>query len=139
LQLKPDPLGSQTEAVMVYRALADLVLFIHFGFIVFVVIGGLLALRWHWAPLLHLPAALWGVVIELSGWACPLTPLENALRRASGASGYSSGFIEHYLASIVYPPGLSYSVQLVLAGLVVFINLLVYLFVWRRRQEGLAA
>jgi hypothetical protein len=79
------------------------------------------------------------VVIELSGWACPLTPLENALRRVSGASGYSSGFIEHYLASIVYPPGLSYSVQLVLAGLVVLINSLVYLFVWRRRQEGLAA
>ena len=124
---------------MVYRSLADLVLFIHFGFIVFVVLGGLLALRWHWAPLLHLPAALWGVVIELSGWACPLTPLENVLRRASGASGYSSGFIEHYLASIVYPPGLSYAVQLVLAGLVVLINSLVYLFVWRRRHERLAA
>ena len=124
---------------MVYRALADLVLVIHFGFIVFVVVGGLLALRWRWAPLLHLPAALWGVIIELSGWACPLTPLENALRRASGVSGYSGGFIEHYVASIVYPAGLSYSVQLVLAGLVVLINSLVYLFVWRRRREGLAA
>ncbi len=69
---------------MVYHALADLVLVLHLAFIVFVVAGGLLALRWRWAPLVHLPAALWGVFIEVSGGVCPLTPIENALRRAAG-------------------------------------------------------
>ncbi len=101
---------------MIYRALADLVLVLHLGFIVFVVAGGLLALRWGWAPLVHLPAALWGVFVEVSGRVCPLTPLENALRRAAGASGYSGGFMEHYLVPVVYPSALSHPVQLVLAG-----------------------
>ncbi len=81
---------------MVDRALADLVLVVHLAFIVFVVVGGVLALRWRWAPLLHLPAAGWGVFVELSGRVCPLTPLENALRHAAGSSGYSGGFIEHW-------------------------------------------
>ena len=120
---------------MIYRALADLVLVVHLGFIVFVVLGGLLALRWRWAPLLHLPAALWGVAIEVFGWLCPLTPLENALRRASGEAGYAGGFIDHYLAPIVYPPGLSGRVQIVLASLVVLVNGVVYYLVWRKRRR----
>ena len=119
---------------MVYRALADLVLVLHLAFIVFVVAGGLLGLRWRWAPLLHLPAALWGVFIEVSGRVCPLTPLENALRRAAGSLGYSGGFIEHYLIPVVYPSALSQRVQFVLAGLVVLVNALVYLVVWRRHK-----
>ena len=86
---------------MIYRVLADLVLVLHLGFIAFVVVGGLLALRWRRAPLLHLPAALWGVAIELFGWQCPLAPLENALRRASGTSDYSGGFIEHYPGEVL--------------------------------------
>ena len=89
--------------------------------------------RWWWLPLAHLPAALWGLYIELSGGMCPLTPLENALRRAAGASGYSGGFIEHYVVPVVYPAALSHSLQLVLAGLLVVANLLVYsLVLWRR-------
>jgi len=117
---------------MLNRALADLLLILHVAFIVFAVLGGLLALRWRWAPLFHVPAALWGVFIELSGGICPLTPLENKLRRAAGASGYSGGFVEHYLVPIVYPSELSLPVQLVLAGLLVFANALVYGFVWRQ-------
>jgi len=118
---------------MFYRVLADMVLVSHLAFIIFVVAGGLLSLRWPWAPLVHLPAALWGLYIELSSGICPLTPLENALRRAAGASGYSGSFIEHYIVPIVYPATLSRSLQLVLAGLLVLANLLVYAAVlWRR-------
>ena len=119
---------------MVQRALADLVLLLHLAFILFVVAGGLLALRWRWAPLVHLPAAVWGVFIEVSGGVCPLTPLENALRQAAGSSGYEGSFIEHYLVPVVYPDSLSHPVQLVLAGLVVLVNGLVYLAVFRRRR-----
>ena len=121
---------------MVHHALADLVLVLHLAFIVFVVAGGLLALRWRMAPVIHLPAALWGVFIELSGGVCPLTPIENALRRAAGARGYPGGFVEHYLVPIVYPAALPHGVQLVLAGLIVLANALVYGLVWRRRMRG---
>ena len=119
---------------MVYRALADLILVLHLAFIVFVLAGGLFALRWHWAPLVHLPAALWGVYIEVSGGACPLTLLENALGHAAGTSGYSGGFVERYLVPAIYPASLSHAIQLLLAGLVVFTNTLVYAVVWRRRS-----
>jgi hypothetical protein len=118
---------------MIYRVLADLVLVLHLVFIVFVVAGGLLAARWRWAPLVHLPAALWGVFVEVTGRTCPLTPLENALRRTAGISGYSGGFIEHYLLPVIYPPALSDCVQFVLAGLVVLTNGFIYFLVWQRR------
>ncbi len=121
---------------MVYHALADLVLVLHLAFIVFVVAGGLLALRWRWAPLVHLPAALWGVFVEVSGGVCPLTPIENALRRAAGVAGYSGGFIEHYLTPTIYPVALTHPVQLLLAGLVVLANALVYSVVWRRHRSA---
>ena len=126
---------------MVQYALADLVLMLHLAFILFVVAGGLLALRWRWAPLVHLPAAVWGVFIEVSGGVCPLTPLEKALRRAAGSSGFPGSFIEHYLVPVIYPDSLSQHVQLLLAGLVIVANGLVYVAVLRRRrtQERLAA
>ena len=113
---------------------ADLVVLLHLSFIVFVVLGGLLALRWRRAPWLHLPAALWGVFIEVSGGFCPLTPLENFLRESAGACGYGGGFVEHYLVPIVYPAGLTPAVQWVLAGLLLAINGCVYALVWRRRR-----
>ena len=118
---------------MFHRALADLVLVSHLVFIVFAVAGGLLALRWRWAPLVHLPAVLWGAYIELSGGICPLTTLENTLRLEAGAAGYSGGFIEHYVVSVVYPSELSHSLQLALAGLLVLANLLAYSLVLRHR------
>jgi hypothetical protein len=118
---------------MIYRVLADLVLLLHLAFIIFVVAGGLLALRWHWAPLLHLPAALWGVFIEISRGVCPLTPLESALRGAAGASGYSGGFVDHYIVPVIYPSTLTPPTQFALAGFVVAVNVLAYWVVWRWR------
>lgn len=117
---------------MIYRILADAVLVLHFAFLVFVVVGGLLALRWRWMPLLHLPAACWGAFIVATGGLCPLTPLENTLRRAAGAEGYSGGFIENYLLAIIYPAGLTQQIQLILAALVIIANVLAYAIVWRR-------
>ena len=121
---------------MFYRVLADVVVVTHLVFIAFVVLGGLLALRWRFAPVLHLPAALWGVYIELSGGICPLTPLENNLRQMAGSEGYSGGFIDHYIVPIVYPAGLSDELQMVFAGLVILANILVYSFVLWRRLRG---
>lgn len=123
---------------MAARVLADAVLVFHLAFIVFVVAGGLLALRWRRAPWLHLPAAAWGFFVEATGRVCPLTPLENALRRSAGESGYAGSFVEHYLVPIIYPGGLTPTVQLVLAAGVVLVNLLVYGFVWRRRRAARA-
>jgi len=120
---------------MLYRVLADAVLVFHLAFVAFAVAGGLLALRWRWVPLVHLPVLAWAAFVEFSGGICPLTPLENGLRAAGGAAGYSGGFVEHYLLPILYPAELTRTVQYVLgAGLVAF-NLLVYLLVWRRRQR----
>ena len=121
---------------MVDRVLADAVLLLHLAFIVFVVVGGLLALRFRWSPVLHLPAAAWGVFVEATGRVCPLTPLENMLRRSAGDSGYAGSFVEHYVTSIVYPASLSRDWQLALAGVVIAVNALVYWLVWRKRRRG---
>jgi hypothetical protein len=117
---------------MFTRVLADIVVTTHLAFIVFVLFGGLLALRWRWIPWIHLPAAAWAIWVALAGWLCPLTPIENALRRASGASGYEGGFIDHYLLPIIYPTGLTRELQVFFGLLVVAINLLVYFGVRRR-------
>ena len=121
---------------MIHRLAADAVLLLHLGFILFVLLGGLLALRWRWAPMLHLPAAAWGVYVELSGGLCPLTPLENRLRSAAGEAGYTGGFIEHYLLALIYPAGLTHEIQYVLVAIVVGVNGLAYAWVWRRRRRG---
>ena len=118
---------------------ADLVLLLHLAFILFVLLGGLLALRWRRAPLLHLPAALWGAWIEFSAGICPLTPLEQELRRRAGEAGYSGGFVEHYVLPVVYPDWLSRPTQLALGLCVVAVNLAVYgWLVWRtfRSRRG---
>jgi hypothetical protein len=125
-----------TGGQMVYQLLAEFVLLIHFLFVLFVIFGGLLALRWQWMPWLHLPAAAWGAGIELLGWICPLTPLENALRRAGNANGYSEGFIEHYLLPILYPAELTREIQFLLACLVILINLAVYIYVYRCKTKA---
>jgi len=117
---------------MLYSILADLVILTHLAFIVFVLFGGLLAIRWRWIPWVHLPATAWGAAIEFLGWFCPLTPIENMLRRASGSTGYSGDFVEQYLIPIIYPMQFTRELQFFLGCLVVVLNLAVYLVVWRR-------
>jgi len=118
---------------MVNRLLADGIVVLHFLFIAFVVLGGVLALRWPRLAWVHLPAACWGAAIELSGWICPLTPLENRFRQAAGEAGYAGSFIDHYLLPILYPVGLTRDIQYGLAAVVIIVNLAVYGRLLRRR------
>jgi hypothetical protein len=120
-----------------YSLLADLVVVAHLTFILFVVAGGLLALRWKRAAWIHLPAAAWGILIEIAGWICPLTPLENRLRLKAGELGYETSFIGHHILPLVYPEELTRNVQFVLAALILVVNALVYavVFGWRSRSS----
>ena len=106
---------------------------LHFLFILFVMLGGLLVLRYRWVAWLHVPAAVWGAVVELAGWLCPLTPWEISLRLRAGEVGYETGFIEHYLIPLIYPPGLTRQLQIAIGAGVVTLNLGIYLWIWHRR------
>jgi len=108
------------------RALADAIVVLHFGFLLFVVLGGLLVLRWPKLAWLHAPAAIWGVLIEFFGWVCPLTPLENHFRQLGGQAGYSGGFIQHYIVSVLYPDSLTRGTQIILGALVLALNTFIY-------------
>jgi hypothetical protein len=119
-----------------YRWLADGVLVVHFAFILFVAAGGLLVLRFPRLAWAHVPAAVWGAVIELTGGVCPLTPIEVSLRQRAGEAGYAGGFIEHYLTAVIYPGGLTRTAQVVLGVAVVVINGLVYLRLWARARRA---
>ncbi|MFA4943943.1 MAG: DUF2784 domain-containing protein [Lentisphaeria bacterium] len=124
---------------MAWRCLAELVVLVHAAFVAFVVVGGLLALRWRRLAWLHLPVAAWGVLVEFTGWVCPLTPLEKWLRVRGGGEGYEGGFISHHLTSLLYPAGLTRESQWLLGALALAINLAVYaLFLargHRRRRD----
>ena len=119
---------------MVDRIAADAVLVVHFLFVVFVVAGGMLVLRWPKLAWIHLPAVLWAALVELNGWICPLTPLEVTLRHAAGEAGYSGDFIEHYVVALLYPEGLTREMQMIFGGLVVLINGAVYVILARRAR-----
>ena len=124
---------------MIYRVLADALVVLHLAFILFVVLGGLLVLRWPRLVWAHLPCAVWGALIEFSGWICPLTPLENRWRLRGGQAGYDESFIEHYLLPVIYPPGLTRDAQLVIGSAVIAVNLAVYAVLvvrWRRRRRA---
>lgn len=105
---------------------ADLLVLLHLAFIVFVVLGGLLVWRWWRVVFLHLPASVWGVLLEFNGWQCPLTPLEQQLRVAAGEAGYSGGFIAHYLLPVIYPAGMTPALQVALGTGALLINLVIY-------------
>jgi hypothetical protein len=121
---------------VLYRLLANAVVVLHALFIVFVVFGGFLAWRWRWVALIHIPCAIWGVLIEYRGGICPLTPLENALRARAGQEGYAGGFIEHYLLPAIYPAGLTSRAQLILGTFVLVTNVLAYAVLLHRRARG---
>jgi len=121
---------------MLFRVLANAVVLGHAAFIAFVVLGGLIALRWPWVAWLHVPAAVWGSLIEFAGWVCPLTPLENFFRARAGEAGYAGGFMEHYVLHLIYPNGLTRPVQWTLGGAALLVNVTVYtvyVIGWRRR------
>lgn len=110
---------------MLNHLLANVIVLIHFGFILFVVFGGFLVLKQRKLIWLHLPAAVWGALIEFSGGFCPLTTLENSLRSASGES-YADGFIEHYLIPIIYPSALTRPMQITFGFAVILLNFYIY-------------
>lgn len=116
------------------RLLADALVVLHLGFIVFVVVGGVAVLRWPRLAWLHLPAVAWAIFVEATASICPLTPIENRWRQQAGDAGYAGSFVEHYLLPIVYPAGLTPRGQFVLAFAVAVINLVVYALVLRRRR-----
>ncbi|ARA82381.1 membrane protein [Pseudomonas amygdali pv. tabaci str. ATCC 11528] len=111
---------------MFYRVAADAVVAFHLLFIVFVLFGGLLVVSRPWLALLHVPAVAWGAAVEFLHLYCPLTPLENTLRRTAGEQGYDGGFVEHYLIPLIYPAGLTPGIQLWLGGIVLLVNVSVY-------------
>jgi hypothetical protein len=121
---------------LLYRIAADLVVLIHAAFVAFVVVGGVLAIAWPRVAWVHVPCALWGVLIEFGGWICPLTPLENALRHRAGDAGYPGGFVEHYVLAAIYPAGLTRTTQWVLGTLVTAINLAVYAYIVARHRRA---
>ena len=120
---------------MPYQSLADAVLLVHLGFVFFVVIGGVAVLRWRRLAWVHLPAVMWAVLIEYAGWVCPLTPLENALRQAGGAAAYAGGCIDHYVSVLLYPPGLTPGLQVVLGSLLLLLNTVVYVRLARQKKK----
>ena len=114
---------------MLYHYLADVIVIIHFVFIIFVIFGAFLLIRWRWIIWMHLPSAMWGVFIEFSGWICPLTPLENKLRKISVLDSYAISFVEHYIIPLIYPTDLTREVQILFGVVVVTVNMLIYWYV----------
>jgi len=120
----------------VYRLLADLTLLAHFAFIIFVLLGGLLVLKWPQVAWLHIPAALWGALTEFFSLPCPLTPLEKHFQRLAGDTPYEGDFIARYLLPLIYPAGLTPSVQIVLGAIVVVMNIAIYGWLLTRQPHG---
>lgn len=116
-----------------FRVVADLVVVFHVAFVIFVMLGGLLALRWRWLMWLHVPAVVWGIAIEFGGWVCPLTPLEHYLRQHGGVTAYRGDFIEHYVLPLLYPARLTRGFQVFLGTLAFVANAFVYWSVLRKR------
>ena len=124
--------------MFMYPLLADLVLIVHLAFVVFVLCGGLIVLRWRWIVWLHLPAVAWGAVVEFTGWICPLTPLENWLRAQGAEVGDEQDFMARYLLPILYPGDLTRELQLLMGTVVVVLNVAVYCWLWRRQACGVS-
>ena len=116
---------------MPHIAAAYAIAILHVLFMLFVIFGGLLVWKWPRMMWIHLPAATWGMLVEMAGWYCPLTRWENHFLRAAGRAGYDGGFLNHYVMPLIYPPGLTRGMEIVLGLLVLAINLGVYVRVFR--------
>jgi hypothetical protein len=119
----------------VYNILADAIVVIHLLFIIFVICGGLLVIRWPRMAFLHLPAAIWGALIEIFNWICPLTPLENHFLSLAGKSTYEGDFIVRHLIPVIYPGNLTMNIQHILGGVVIFINIIFYAITLRKHTK----
>jgi Protein of Unknown function (DUF2784) len=119
---------------VIHASLADLVVVLHLAFVAFVVAGGLLVLRWPKLAWVHLPAAAWGAIVELTGWICPLTPLENWLRERAGSEVYAGDFVARYIVPTLYPEALTRTSQLLMGLAVILLNAVLYALVLRRRS-----
>jgi hypothetical protein len=121
---------------MIYRLLADLVLVLHFAFVIFAVFGGALVLRYPNMLKVHLLALSWAIVVQWADWVCPLTPLENYLRGLGGEAGYDGSFVEHFVLKILYPQELTPELRTMLGLVLIIMNVAVYTFVMagKRRQ-----
>jgi hypothetical protein len=115
-------------------AAAYFVFAIHLTFILFVVFGALLVVRFRRLAWIHVPAVIWGASAVLLGLTCPLTPIENQLLQLSGAAGYADSFIGHYLVPLIYPDALTRQVQAAMGIGVIAINLLIYSVIAARRR-----
>lgn len=124
---------------MLYRLAADALVLVHLAFILFVLFGAFLALRWRWVLWLHIPTVTWGILVEINQWICPLTPWEQQLRDLGGEQGYEGGFIDHYLVPLIYPQNLD-ALQYWLVGILLAVNLLAYGLLirqaWRQNKTG---
>ena len=120
---------------MIYSFLADLLVLFHLVFILYVIAGALLILKWPKTFWLHLPSCFWGMTVEFTGWICPLTPWEIQLRRLAGEEGYSGSFIEQYLIPIIYPSGLNREIQMLLGSTVLIVNLSLYTLILIKRRK----
>jgi hypothetical protein len=114
---------------------ADAIVLLHFAFIVFVLFGAWCVLRWKWVAWLHVPAFVWGAAVEFLGAVCPLTPLEQRLRALAGEGAYRGGFVEHYILPVMYPAGLTATVQFGLGIFVVVLNVAIYAFAIARLRR----
>jgi hypothetical protein len=121
---------------MPYRILADIIVLIHLLFIVFVISGGLLGFYKKWTAWIHIPAAVWGALVELTGWFCPLTPLENRFRISGGAVGYEGSFVEQYIIPLIYPENLTRNTQIAMGISVIVINAVIYFFLIKRYRKN---
>jgi hypothetical protein len=125
---------------VINRLAANLVLLVHFAIVLLAVFGGfgvLFNARWAW---FHVPIVIWSSVVNLAGWTCPLTPLENRFRAAATGTGYEGGFIQHYIGSVVYPRGMPRRLELIAGVSVAVWNALVYggIFWWLSRDAAAA-
>lgn len=109
----------------------DAIVTLHFIFVVFVLFGGVLLLKWRKVIWLHIPAVIWGMLVELNGWLCPLTPLENRLRQEAGLGLYHGDFVMHYIMPVLYPVNLTRETQILFGIIVAMVNLGIYLYIFR--------
>lgn len=130
--LDPRPSPLPYTSPVLYRILADLLVVLHGLFVLFVVFGSVVVIWWPKAAWIHVPTAVWGALIEITGWVCPLTPLENEFRRRAGQAGYEGGFVEHYVLGWLYPEGLTRGTQIWLGVIVIVVNIAGYAIAFRR-------